>query len=135
MKRTTLLFAVLALSVVLRADVSLTSPVDMPGVFGGAGNVGYDSIRTTRIIVDPQANTVQVRVEVFVSTDSSRPIHTGTYTIDTAKARFVVETMGFDQSVGLTPAQASALISTLDSHRQTMEQSMVSLGLVDGTVQ
>lgn len=135
MKRIVLLFSVLALSVVLRADVLLTTPVNMPGVFGGPGNVGYDSLRTTRITVDPQANTLRVEFEIFVSNDSSRPVHTGTYTADTAKARFVVGTMGFDQSVGLTPAQASAFISTLGSHRTTIENSMVSLGLVDGVVQ
>jgi hypothetical protein len=68
-----LLVLVLLSPVLASADVVLTLPEEIRSELGATTTVQYDRIRTLGISVDPQAETVRVQFELFVSSDNSKP--------------------------------------------------------------
>lgn len=136
--RKILIFCVLALlPAVAVTDVVLTIPEQVKAEVGGTATVNYDRIRTTSITVEPQNNTIEMRFELFVSTDAAMPAYVGTYVIDAAAqtASIRIDRLGFEAGITLTTPQTNSVINNINAHVQNVENSMITFGVVDGTQQ
>ena len=118
-------------------DVLLTIPEAVRSEIGGTGTVNYDKIRTISIEVRPGDNTVVARIEIFASSDAAQPAYAGTYTLDAtaSTAKLEIPGLGFQTGLTLSGAQATSVIDSIDAHRDNVEDSMISFGVVDGTQQ
>jgi hypothetical protein len=127
-------FLVLACGPVL-ADINLTVPESVRSEIGGSGTANYDKIRTTRIEVDPQDNTLFATIEIYSSSDAALPAYEGTYIVNTesSQARLEIPGLAFQTGLTLTAPQVTSVINSIDSHRDNVESSMISFGVVDGT--
>lgn len=135
MKRLIALFLLIAAPAA--ADIVLTVPEAVRAEIGAATTVNYDRIRVTNISTNPQDNSVNVSFELFVSSDGARPALRGQYSISVndSSARIQVEGLGIDTGVTLNAGQRTTVISNVDQHRDNVENSMISFGLVDGSQQ
>lgn len=117
--------------------ILLAIPEAVRSEIGSAATVDYDSIRTLSISVNPDDGTLSMRFELFVSSDAAKPPFRGSYDVDAqaSTAEIKIERLAFETGVTLSPAQAAAAQATLDSHRDTVEGSVISFGLADGTQQ
>jgi hypothetical protein len=138
MKKAILLTLLLLLApVVSQADILLTVAELVRSEIGGTGTAAYDTIRTVSITVNPQDNTLFSRFELFVSADGSKPALSGEYQLDVASGvgTIRIERLGLETGVTLTQPQKDGIITNIDAHRDTTENSMVSFNMVDGTQQ
>lgn len=119
------------------ADIVLTIPEAVRSEIGAATTIGYDTLRMQDIRVNVQNNTVSADFELFVNGDNSKPVLSGIYTIDTSNdtAKLRVDALGIDTGYTLSVGQRNGVISNIDAHRDNIENSMISFGLVDGTQQ
>jgi hypothetical protein len=130
----TILVAVL-LAAPATANITLTVTEQVRSKIGASGTIGYDTIRATSIRVDPQENTLYIEFELYVAGDNAKPSYSGTYEVDTGTgiAKMRIPGLGIDTGVTLTPQQNTGVVNNIDSHRDNVENSMISFGLVDGT--
>jgi hypothetical protein len=130
-------FTIVLLAAGAQADILLTTPEVRRATLGSSATVSYDRFRVTQILIRPQANTVTVSFEVFVSTSSAKPPIGGTYTIDATAltASLSVPDMGFSQVVAITAAQGNSVTTNIAALKSQLETSAVNFGLVAGTVQ
>lgn len=137
MKQTTLILAALSVALVTLANVVLTTPESVRSEIGGGATVTYEEIRTSSICVSPVGNTMSMQFELFDAQDAARPPFNGTYFVnaDALVASLRIDGIGFETGKTLTAGQATAAINVINSHVDTVEGSMVSFGLVDGTQQ
>jgi hypothetical protein len=137
MKRSAILLSLLLFAAPVVGDVVLTIPELVRSEVGGPDTVAYDRIRTISVEVTPSGNFISMQFELFVFGDNSKPPYAGTYEIDVDGliAYIRIDRLNFDTGVNLTPPQATAIINQINDHVANVEDSMITLGVVDGTQQ
>ncbi len=119
------------------ADIVLTLPESVRSELGAATTVNYDRIRTLSVRVEPGSDILVANIEIFASSDAAQPAYRGTYTVDAnaGTATLRIDRLGFETGLTLSPGQRTAVITNIDQHRDNVENSMISFGVVDGTQQ
>lgn len=140
MKKTLRVFAGLAFMAALAslspADIALTTTEQVRSEIGGAGAVSYDRLRMISIVVTPP-DTIVATVELFLSSDASKPALRGTYTMlaGTSIARLEIERLGLETGVSMTAGQVTTVQNHISSHVADIEAMMITLGLAAGVQQ
>ena len=113
--------------------ISLTLPPEVLSVLGGTTKVVYDKVVLSRIIFDTVKNGVNADVRVTSTTSPSADAIVGTLTVTSTKAVMEVARLSFYTSFSLSAGQQTALTNLVQSAQNSLESSLISLSMLDGT--
>jgi len=115
--------------------ITLNTPPAVTSVLGGTDTVSYDKFVLSSITYDPVNQTVNAQVRITSTAQQDMQPITGSMSVNraTGKLEIAVQQLDFYRRVALSGAQSTALEDHIRSTQHTLENSLITLGMVAGT--
>jgi len=116
-------------------SIALVTPPEITSVLGGSATVAYDKLILDRVTYDVLGERIVAKIRIVSTAEPEMQALVGEMTAD-AKGLFLkvsVEKLDFSRLISLSSSEAAALKSIIFNGEDTLEQSLISIGLISGT--
>ena len=114
--------------------ITLTNPIDILAVLGGAAKVNYESVELISLSIDHADVSVGGVLELRSPTAKRPPIQGSLRILTKSDPSVTVSfsALGFFKKLGLNAVQITTISNILKTLKDDVEGGLVSFGLVDG---
>lgn len=118
--------------------ITLTTPIQVPGVPGSGVTNAYNKIRLRNIVADPVNQTINASVEILSSSNAALPPIDGTLSITTtgnspSVSLSIPQLEIYEPSLALNTTQETAIQGWITTLQNAVEGGMVANSLIAGT--
>lgn len=114
--------------------ITLTTPIVLPRVLGGATTVNYDKLVAEQVTYFATPGNIQATVHVLASADPAAQPLSGTLTIANGEANFRIADLDIPPiKLALSGPQQTGVRNRVNAQQDTLEDDLIAVGFVDGT--